>query len=183
MIFVFQKEKDEGDWASEQANEWHVPMCHKKETLSIDLNNWSARLLNYVNHHRRTHSHTQAHFHASHVHCTFEQYTLAHAQHTEWLIVIAFQAHGHTIFSSFILGFFGAVDIYSSNLSFILDGCRWLVSTQFSPVDARRAFPCFDRPDKKAQFKISLIRDVKRTMALSNMPSKHTEWVFLCFFW
>lgn len=52
---------------------------------------------------------------------------------------------------------------------------KWLVSTQFSPIDARRAFPCFDRPDKKAQFKISMIRDVKRTMALSNMPSKHIE--------
>lgn len=52
---------------------------------------------------------------------------------------------------------------------------RWLASTQFSPIDARRAFPCFDRPDKKAQFKISLIHDEKRTMALSNMPSTFTS--------
>lgn len=51
---------------------------------------------------------------------------------------------------------------------------RWLVSTQFSPIDARRAFPCFDRPDKKAQFEISLIHDEKLTMVLSNMPSKET---------
>ncbi|XP_031619853.1 aminopeptidase Ey isoform X2 [Contarinia nasturtii] len=49
---------------------------------------------------------------------------------------------------------------------------KWLVSTQFSPIDARRAFPCFDRPDKKAQFEISLIHHENLTMALSNMPSK-----------
>ncbi|XP_031634254.1 aminopeptidase N-like [Contarinia nasturtii] len=51
---------------------------------------------------------------------------------------------------------------------------KWLVSTQFSPIDARRAFPCFDRPDKKARFDISLIYHENLTMALSNMPSKQT---------
>lgn len=90
-------------------------------------------------------------------------------------------AWSYYLFSSFIRCFVAVVDGvvvivgYVSNLSFILDGCRWLVSTQFSPIDARRAFPCFDRPDKKAQFKISMIRDVNRTMALSNMPSTHIE--------
>ncbi|XP_049305207.1 aminopeptidase N isoform X5 [Bactrocera dorsalis] len=47
---------------------------------------------------------------------------------------------------------------------------EWMVSTQFSPVDARRAFPCFDRPDMKANFTITIIRDDKLGMALSNMP-------------
>lgn len=53
---------------------------------------------------------------------------------------------------------------------------RWLASTQFSPIDARRAFPCFDRPDKKAQFQISVIRDEDKTMSLSNMPSTLTSY-------
>ncbi|XP_054728242.1 aminopeptidase N [Anastrepha obliqua] len=51
---------------------------------------------------------------------------------------------------------------------------EWMVSTQFSPVDARRAFPCFDRPDLKANFTISIIRDNKLGMALSNMPVYHS---------
>lgn len=45
--------------------------------------------------------------------------------------------------------------------------CRSLASTQFSPIDARRAFPCFDRPDKKAKFNITLVKQM-RQLALSN---------------
>ncbi|XP_012161752.1 aminopeptidase N isoform X1 [Ceratitis capitata] len=52
---------------------------------------------------------------------------------------------------------------------------EWMVSTQFSPVDARRAFPCFDRPDMKANFTISIIRDNKLRMALSNMPLQRSS--------
>ncbi|XP_055901908.1 aminopeptidase N isoform X2 [Eupeodes corollae] len=48
---------------------------------------------------------------------------------------------------------------------------EWMISTQFSPIDARRGFPCFDRPDKKANFSISIIHEA-RTTALSNMASK-----------
>ncbi|EDV90658.1 aminopeptidase N isoform X2 [Drosophila grimshawi] len=47
---------------------------------------------------------------------------------------------------------------------------EWVISTQFSPIDARRAFPCFDRPDMKANFTVSIIRNIKHKMCLSNMP-------------
>ncbi|KAL5282628.1 hypothetical protein ACFFRR_005619 [Megaselia abdita] len=54
---------------------------------------------------------------------------------------------------------------------------QWMISTQFSPIDARRAFPCIDRPDKKANFTISIVRDKKKYMALSNMPTLKTKLV------
>ena len=34
---------------------------------------------------------------------------------------------------------------------------KYLITSQFEPVDARRAFVCFDDPSKKAVFEISMI--------------------------
>lgn len=45
-----------------------------------------------------------------------------------------------------------------------------LVSTHFEATDARAAFPCFDEPDKKAIFSISLKSSSTRNVVIGNMP-------------
>lgn len=55
------------------------------------------------------------------------------------------------------------------------------VSTQFSPIDCRRAFPSVDRPYAKATFKISIVRPLDFRTSLSNMPIESEEWVKIPF--
>ncbi|KAM9312842.1 thyrotropin-releasing hormone-degrading ectoenzyme [Gastrophryne carolinensis] len=61
-----------------------------------------------------------------------------------------------------LLGFFRSSYV-------ILGERRSLGVTQFSPIHARKAFPCFDEPIYKATFKISIRHQISY-MSLSNMP-------------
>ena len=49
-----------------------------------------------------------------------------------------------------------------------------ILTSQFEPADARKAFPCFDEPELKAVFNLSFVID-KDLDALSNMPIKETK--------
>lgn len=50
---------------------------------------------------------------------------------------------------------------------------RYLATTHFEPTYARSAFPCFDEPQFKAKFRMSILRN-RFHIALFNMPIKES---------
>mmetsp|Transcript_66812 Transcript_66812/g.118290 ORF Transcript_66812/g.118290 Transcript_66812/m.118290 type:complete len:881 (-) Transcript_66812:54-2696(-) len=51
---------------------------------------------------------------------------------------------------------------------------RHLATTQFEAIDARRCFPCWDEPARKAVFVVTLVYPA-HLMAISNMPPSRAE--------
>ncbi|CAK1599082.1 unnamed protein product [Parnassius mnemosyne] len=52
---------------------------------------------------------------------------------------------------------------------------RQYATTQFQPYHARKAFPCFDEPQFKSRFVISITRDRDLSPSFSNMPISETS--------
>jgi aminopeptidase N len=50
---------------------------------------------------------------------------------------------------------------------------KYMAVSQMQPTDARRAFPCFDEPNMKANFTMKLGR-LTTQLSTSNMPVKET---------
>ncbi|XP_056393536.1 leucyl-cystinyl aminopeptidase isoform X1 [Hyla sarda] len=82
---------------------------------------------------------------------------------TECLLTIEY----HSNFSSSYYGF------YKMSYSDENKKRVWLAATQFEPLAARKAFPCFDEPAFKSTFRLKIKRSEEH-IALSNMPKSNT---------
>ncbi|OCU02290.1 hypothetical protein XELAEV_18008052mg [Xenopus laevis] len=82
----------------------------------------------------------------------------------ECLLTIQYAAN----FSSTYYGFYKIDYMDKSNK-------RSLAATQFEPLAARKAFPCFDEPAFKSTFQINIIRNDESMISLSNMPKAKTS--------
>lgn len=68
----------------------------------------------------------------------------------------------------------GAVTETPTGLYRVKEAERWYAFTQFEPLEARRAFPCFDEPGFKTPFTVSLSVP-KGLLALANAPEREQE--------
>ncbi|XP_073818650.1 aminopeptidase A-like [Musca autumnalis] len=70
------------------------------------------------------------------------------------------------------------VGLYSSSYSTPNNEKRYIATSQFEPTYARQAFPCFDEPNMKAQFRITLVTPTGDNYhALSNMNVESTTFL------
>jgi aminopeptidase N len=58
---------------------------------------------------------------------------------------------------------------YKSNYYDANGNLKWLVTSQMEAIGARNAFPCFDEPEMKSIFKLTVIHN-QNLEAMSNMP-------------
>ncbi len=63
----------------------------------------------------------------------------------------------------------GPLDEVPQGLYRVEDGGKWYAFTQFEALDAREAFPCFDQPEFKTPYRVT-IRAPKGQLAVSNYP-------------
>jgi len=63
---------------------------------------------------------------------------------------------------------------YRSSYTDIHGNSKIMASTQFESIDARRCFPCWDEPGRKAVFAVTLVVPAELT-AFSNMPEKDSR--------
>ncbi|VVC40903.1 Hypothetical protein CINCED_3A018294 [Cinara cedri] len=65
------------------------------------------------------------------------------------------------------------IGFFRSSYTFSLDSKKWLAATQFRPIHARSAFPCYDEPKYRTPFNLSL-KINRNEIALSNTPILNT---------
>ncbi|XP_034244520.1 aminopeptidase N-like isoform X2 [Thrips palmi] len=84
-------------------------------------------------------------------------------------------AHYTLSFSSFSSDLLGDLSGFYKSSYVTSDGTtRYLATTQFESINARKAFPCFDEPSLKARFDIQITHD-KGYGVRSNMPLLSTS--------
>jgi alanyl aminopeptidase len=72
------------------------------------------------------------------------------------------------------LDFSGPLDEVPEGVYRVCEGDAWYVFTQFEPLSARRCFPCFDEPDFKAPFTLTLAVPPSCTAA-ANAPTSRKD--------
>lgn len=97
-------------------------------------------------------------------------------QFFETTIEQIFKKNNNYLFSVEFKGFLkdDNIGFYRSSYTDDNGDKRWLLTSQFEPVEARKAFICFDEPEMKSTFKL-IVKHDNSLNALSNMPIESTQ--------